>query len=184
MNLFHKLNLIKHIFGKIRNILDFSRIIAVILFVLEQMFEERSEMSAQIIEFPMNRVRPAAKQTGPVSNYSQPQAKTDMSLNLSWPLALVRAFLAWVLIAAIALALIVGVGKQIESAQASVLTPSNTQIAEFKYVTIGSGDTLWALAERFAPDQDPRDFIADIVSLNGLQDSLVDVGMRLALPAN
>jgi LysM repeat protein len=55
---------------------------------------------------------------------------------------------------------------------------------EFEYVTIMSGDSLWGIAEQHAPERDPRDFIADIMTLNNLSDSVVDAGMRLALPIN
>jgi hypothetical protein len=43
---------------------------------------------------------------------------------------------------------------------------------------------LWGIAELYAPERDPRDFIEDIMALNNLSDSVVDAGMRLALPIN
>jgi hypothetical protein len=46
------------------------------------------------------------------------------------------------------------------------------------------GDSLWSIAEQYAPDRDPRDFIAEIVALNNMSDSVVDAGMRIALPNN
>jgi hypothetical protein len=53
---------------------------------------------------------------------------------------------------------------------------------EFTYVTVAAGDSLWQLAEEVAPSEDPRDVIADIVSLNQLDDENVHPGQRLALP--
>lgn len=54
---------------------------------------------------------------------------------------------------------------------------------EFDYVTINPGQSLWQLAESLAPTSDPRDLIAEIVSLNQLTSESVQPGQRLALPA-
>ncbi|MET0975208.1 MAG: LysM peptidoglycan-binding domain-containing protein [Leifsonia sp.] len=53
----------------------------------------------------------------------------------------------------------------------------------FDYVTVESGQSLWQLAEELAPAADPRDVIADIVSLNQLADTSIEPGQRLAIPA-
>ncbi|HEU4850249.1 MAG TPA: LysM peptidoglycan-binding domain-containing protein [Terrimesophilobacter sp.] len=58
--------------------------------------------------------------------------------------------------------------------------PSTT---DFQYVTVEPGQSLWQLAESIAPGADPRDVISDLVRLNGLQDSVVHPGERLAIPA-
>ncbi|MDQ2662326.1 MAG: LysM peptidoglycan-binding domain-containing protein [Actinomycetota bacterium] len=52
----------------------------------------------------------------------------------------------------------------------------------FEYVTVHQGDSLWAIAESIAPDDDPRAVINEIVRLNGLDDVVVEPGQRLALP--
>jgi hypothetical protein len=52
----------------------------------------------------------------------------------------------------------------------------------FDYVTIRSGQSIWQLAETIAPTSDPRDVIAEIVSLNQLPSESVQPGQRLALP--
>ena len=49
-------------------------------------------------------------------------------------------------------------------------------------VTVEGGQTLWAIAEIYAPDSDPRDFIADVMSINELGTSLV-AGQQLLIPA-
>ncbi|MCU1635800.1 MAG: Conserved rane protein [Cryobacterium sp.] len=54
----------------------------------------------------------------------------------------------------------------------------------FDYVTIQSGQSLWQLAESVAPSADPRDVIAEIVSLNQLPAEDVQPGQRLALPSS
>ncbi|TFC43848.1 LysM peptidoglycan-binding domain-containing protein [Cryobacterium sp. TMT1-21] len=52
----------------------------------------------------------------------------------------------------------------------------------FEYVTVQSGQSLWELAETVAPTSDPREVIAEIVSLNQLPSDSVQPGQRLALP--
>lgn len=49
-------------------------------------------------------------------------------------------------------------------------------------VTVRSGDTLWALAQRFDPAADPREFIAAIMSVNGLTSPTLLPGQVLRLP--
>ena len=55
--------------------------------------------------------------------------------------------------------------------------------ATFDYVTVQSGESLWQLAESIAPNADPRDVIADIVSLNQLSSTDIEPGERLAIPS-
>ena len=54
----------------------------------------------------------------------------------------------------------------------------------FEHVTVQSGDTLWRLAESYAPGQDARDWIANVVSLNSLTSVDIQPGQELALPSN
>ncbi|MEO7147453.1 MAG: LysM peptidoglycan-binding domain-containing protein [Terrimesophilobacter sp.] len=54
---------------------------------------------------------------------------------------------------------------------------------DFSYVTVEPGQSLWQLAKSIAPTADPRDVIADIAILNGLDGSVVHPGERLAIPA-
>ena len=53
---------------------------------------------------------------------------------------------------------------------------------QFHYVTVESGQSLWSIAEKVAPSADPRDVIADIVSLNQLDTAVVSPGQQLAIP--
>jgi LysM domain-containing protein len=49
-------------------------------------------------------------------------------------------------------------------------------------VVVQPGETLWELAERYAPpDSDPRNYVAELVELNGGSE-LVYAGTRLDLP--
>lgn len=67
----------------------------------------------------------------------------------------------------------------------SAVASSDTSAASqsFDYVTVQTGETLWGLAEEIAPSADPRDVIADIVSLNQLPSADVQPGQRLAVPS-
>lgn len=52
------------------------------------------------------------------------------------------------------------------------------------YHMVLPGETLWGIAEQVAPGADPRDTIAEIVELNALPGSGVQVGQRIALPGS
>jgi hypothetical protein len=65
-------------------------------------------------------------------------------------------------------------------AAATDATVSST--STLTWITVESGETLWSLAEELAPTKDPRDVIAEIVSLNQLHSEL-QPGQRIALPA-
>ncbi len=49
-------------------------------------------------------------------------------------------------------------------------------------VTVLSGESLWTVARRIAPDNDPREVIAQIRRVNGLTGSQLRVGQQLLLP--
>jgi hypothetical protein len=53
---------------------------------------------------------------------------------------------------------------------------------ELEFLTITSGDSLWALASEHAPKGDPRDWIAEVVLLNNLESVDLEPGQRIALP--
>lgn len=54
--------------------------------------------------------------------------------------------------------------------------------AEGRRVTVRPGETLWAIAQRVAPGNDPRATIAQILDLNALDSAGVQVGQVLLLP--
>jgi len=54
--------------------------------------------------------------------------------------------------------------------------------ASFHYLTVDPGESLWQLAETIAPTADPRDVVADILTLNNLSSGDVQPGQRLAIP--
>jgi len=47
---------------------------------------------------------------------------------------------------------------------------------------VHSGDTLWSIAESYAPHRDRRDTVEDIRRLNHLGGYTLEVGQRLRLP--
>lgn len=53
---------------------------------------------------------------------------------------------------------------------------------DFQHVTVDGGETLWQVASEIAPSADPRDVIADLVSLNNLPSAEVSAGQSLAVP--
>jgi hypothetical protein len=60
---------------------------------------------------------------------------------------------------------------------------SHSSSATFEYVTVEPGESLWQVAEGVAPQADPREGVADILSLNNLSSGDVQAGQRLAIPA-
>ena len=54
--------------------------------------------------------------------------------------------------------------------------------AAVEQITVQSGESLWAVARRIAPENDPREVIAQIRRLNQLEDSQLQAGQQLLLP--
>lgn len=48
--------------------------------------------------------------------------------------------------------------------------------------TVQSGETLWAVARRIAPERDPREVIAQLRRLNGMHTGGLQAGQQLLLP--
>jgi hypothetical protein len=63
-----------------------------------------------------------------------------------------------------------------QAATATETGPALTQ------TTVQQGETLWTVAQRIAPHNDPRDVIAQIRRINHLQSSSLRVGQQLLLP--
>lgn len=56
--------------------------------------------------------------------------------------------------------------------------------AEQVHYSVHAGDTLWKIAAELAPNEDPRDFIAELVELNQLTSASVTPGQQLLVPNN
>jgi Tfp pilus assembly protein FimV len=49
-------------------------------------------------------------------------------------------------------------------------------------VVVQSGDTLWSIAQRVRPGDDPREVAAEIAATNGVQAGALTVGASLVVP--
>jgi LysM repeat protein len=80
----------------------------------------------------------------------------------------------WWLLAGMALLILAA--AQIHGARAAAAVPTRTYVVQ-------AGDTLWEIARRIAPQDDPRTVIAEIEQLNNLGgDARITPGQVLRLP--
>jgi nucleoid-associated protein YgaU len=49
-------------------------------------------------------------------------------------------------------------------------------------VVVQAGDTLWSIAERVRPGDDPREVVSEIAMVNGVQPGGLTVGASLVVP--
>lgn len=85
----------------------------------------------------------------------------------------------------LALVALAALGFGTASAIAAVPSAVATDVeatADFTYVTVQPGQSLWDIASTIADDRDVRDVVAEISTLNGLQGAQIEPGQRLALP--
>ena len=67
-------------------------------------------------------------------------------------------------------------------ASSGALAESDAASDDFEYMTVLSGDTLWSIATMISPHEDPRDVVANIISLNQLETASLMPGQEIALP--
>ena len=65
---------------------------------------------------------------------------------------------------------------------AQAVASAESSGAEFGYVVVQPGDSLWQVASGIDPNTDPRDLVAEIVRLNQLDGSGVLAGQPIAVP--
>ncbi|MGI9823439.1 LysM peptidoglycan-binding domain-containing protein [Agromyces sp. Marseille-Q5079] len=127
-----------------------------------------------------DRVGPEQRTLGAASDriaYAHPTtADVRSRLRLTRRGRVVLTVLSAIPIVVLATSLVLGSG----GAAAEVDAPSNVGLS---YLTVADGESLWGIAESLAPNSDPREVISEIMRLNGLDDSTVQPGQRLALPA-
>lgn len=80
-------------------------------------------------------------------------------------------------------ALIVAFAVAIFAAGSVVATGEAGQPEPVKVITVGSGDTLWAIASDLADDGDVRSMMQQIESLNAMDGGLLSAGQKLVVPA-
>jgi hypothetical protein len=89
---------------------------------------------------------------------------------------------------AILLALVITLVNQVgqwQSAQATNHGASASVVkASTHYVSVRAGQSLWSLATIYAPNTDPRDWIATVATMNQLTSVDVVPGQRIAIPSN
>ena len=83
----------------------------------------------------------------------------------------------------VALPLLIAVLFAAVSAGNAAATSSVSTDSSLTWITVESGETLWSLAQDLAPTKDPRDVIAEIVSLNQLHSEL-QPGQHIAIPSS
>jgi hypothetical protein len=66
------------------------------------------------------------------------------------------------------------------SAGGATATSSSTPLAK---ITVVGGETLWSVAKQISPNSDPRDVIAEIISVNRLKSADIYPGEQLSIPA-
>jgi len=117
----------------------------------------------------------------PASTHNPASTRKPASSQKAGNFAVRRALVLGV---AILIAMIGYLSVSNSSAQANSLAVGGNVVHsnEFKYITVAPGESLWTIAQKYAPKQDTRDFITALVGLNNLSDSLVQTGQRLALP--
>jgi len=79
-----------------------------------------------------------------------------------------------------AMILAIGIGFSISSISGSVAGDATP--VELEYITVQQGESLWELAGQYAPNADPRDWIAEVVMINALQSIDLIPGQQIALP--
>jgi hypothetical protein len=90
-----------------------------------------------------------------------------------------RRRLAVLIVAIVLVTGVVALARAIVYAGSSHVTQTSpTPITESVYV-VQPGDTLWSIAERLAPDGDPRPIVEELRDLNGGTD--LEVGTRLSV---
>lgn len=90
-----------------------------------------------------------------------------------------RGRLALVLMLAALLLTAFSLGSQ--ATQASDVAAQGA-VSQLEQTTVQPGESLWSVAQRIAPANDPREVVAQIRRLNGLTSSELQVGQHLLLP--
>lgn len=88
-----------------------------------------------------------------------------------------RGRLVLLVLSSLILLAVISVGRA--GSQAATATETGPSLQQ---TTVQPGDTLWTVAQRIAPDNDPRQVVAQIRRINHLHSSGLRVGQQLLLP--
>lgn len=69
-----------------------------------------------------------------------------------------------------------------ETSRSTAVTGDLPQYRQMSRHTVKRGETLWAIALTYFPDQDPRCGVDSIISANGLERATLQVGAVLVIP--
>lgn len=83
-----------------------------------------------------------------------------------------------------ALAVLIGGASLFIAGQSASASSDASGPVAFEMVTVESGQSLWGLAEQYAPETDARDWIAQVIDLNSLGSAGLYPGQQLAVPSN
>ncbi len=64
----------------------------------------------------------------------------------------------------------------------ATVSPGSPTAQSSNVVTVTGGQSLWGLAEGIAPNEDPREVIAQLVHTNALASAEIHPGQRLVVP--
>jgi LysM repeat protein len=80
------------------------------------------------------------------------------------------------------LSMAIGLSIAAVTVAVEVASGGGLQLAGSSTVVVQPGDTLWSLAQRLAPQEDPRAIVDALVDLNGLAGTELSPGQVLELP--
>lgn len=107
--------------------------------------------------------------------YVRPAARTRLRLTRRGR-AVIAVLVSLPLVIALALLALNGGGA---TATSGVVQQS---VAQQSTVTVQAGQSLWSLAGTLAPEANPADVVADILTINGLDSASVQPGQVLVVP--
>jgi LysM repeat protein len=84
----------------------------------------------------------------------------------------------------VALLLTAGIVGLLSGPVANAVSVHGGEAGPGRTYVIRSGDTLWSIATRFEPSEDPRVVVAAIASANGLDPAALVPGRELLIPAS
>jgi LysM repeat protein len=87
-----------------------------------------------------------------------------------------------VLVLLLAALLLAAISLGHQDTQAASVLGDGVAVTQLEQTTVQPGESLWSVAQRIAPDNDPREVVAQLRRLNDLESSQLQVGQHLLLP--